>query len=183
MNGTKGTRPQINTSIPPASALPQPRISRYTGGFLTRASRRLWMSLMTILCWGSLCQQPCISRYTSLGQVRGLSSSRPCVMHSMACWKKKEGALESSIIVCLSVLNSSGRKKLHLRDTLRLNLRLTYFIKGQFTQIPPQKSDCPTCWTSGGESDPRLILEATLAESVRLYLSTHDVVYSRIIDL
>lgn len=45
------------------------------------------MSLMFSRCCGSLCQQPNMRSYTSLGHRRGLSRTRPWVMHSMTCRK------------------------------------------------------------------------------------------------
>lgn len=117
--------PKPTTDFPPQTACVQKcvfsmqvrsgccysRMSRQTGGFLARATRRLQMSLMTSLCCGSLCQQPCMRRCTSFGQVRGRSSSRPCVMHSMA-WKEgkyfiftvrqaeKDGSSSSATLIC-----------------------------------------------------------------------------------
>lgn len=58
------------------------------------AWRILQISLMFSRCWGSLCQQPSMTSYTSLGQTRGRSKTRPWVMHSMT-WKSENGEVTS----------------------------------------------------------------------------------------
>lgn len=63
----------------------QPSISRYTGDAFARLSSRPWISLMLSLMCGSLCQQPSIRSYTSLGQVLGRCSTLPWVIHSITC--------------------------------------------------------------------------------------------------
>lgn len=67
----------------------QPNISRYTGEALARLSSRPWISLMLSLMCGSLCQQPSIRSYTSLGQVLGRCSTLPWVIHSITCRGRK----------------------------------------------------------------------------------------------
>lgn len=82
------TQTHIYTHIqisPPSSSRVQPSISRYTGEALARLRSRAWISLMLSLMCGSLCQQPSIRSYTSLGQVLGRCSTLPWVIHSITC--------------------------------------------------------------------------------------------------
>lgn len=66
-----------------SSVYVQPSISRYTGEALARLRSKPWISFMLSLMCGSLCQQPSIRSYTSLGQVLGRCSTLPWVIHSI----------------------------------------------------------------------------------------------------